>query len=258
MEKPPMTLSTCLVEFQGQVGIVTLNRPERHNSLVPTLLEELGAALAQVAQAQECQVLILTARGRNFSTGGDVRAFYEHRADLESYAYHLVGLLNQIILTLLELPMPVIAAAPGIITGGSLGLLLSADITFITPETTITPYYNVVGFSPDGGWTALLPQIIGARRVADILLRNLSITAEQAVTWGLAGQVITRERLLDEAFAAADTLLHHQPGAMHHTRQLLRGDLSAIAARLEAERAHFVQQILTPEAMAGMERFLGE
>lgn len=251
-------MSLVVIEFQDQVAVVTLNRPERHNSLVPALLEELLAGLAEVARSETCRVMVLTARGRNFSTGGDVRAFYEHRANLESYATHLVGLLNQTILALLEMPIPVIAAAPGIITGGSLGLLLSADLALITPETTITPYYNVVGFSPDGGWTAILPEIIGARRTADILLRNLSITAEQAVAWGLAGRVVARERLMEEAIAAADTLLHHQPGSMHHTRQLLRGDLPTIATRLEAERTHFVQQILTPEAMAGMKRFLGE
>ncbi|MBP8000597.1 MAG: enoyl-CoA hydratase/isomerase family protein [Chloroflexi bacterium] len=251
-------MALILTEFREQVAVVTLNRPERHNSLVAALLEELLAGLAEVARSETCRVMVLTARGRNFSTGGDVRAFYEHQANLESYAHHLVGLLNQTILALLEMPMPVIAAAPGIITGGSLGLLLASDITFITPETTITPYYNVVGFSPDGGWTAILPQIIGARRVADILLRNLSITAEQAVAWGLAGQVVAREKLMDVALAAADTLIHHQPGSMRHTRQLLRGNLPTIAARLEAERAHFVQQILTPEALAGMKRFLGE
>ena len=249
-------MSLVLLEFQDQVAVVTLNRPERHNSLVPALLEELLAVLAQVAGSGECRVMVLTSRGRNFSTGGDVRAFYEHRADLETYATHLVGLLNQTILALLEMPMPVIAAAPGIITGGSLGLLLASDIALITPETTITPYYNVVGFSPDGGWTAILPQIIGPRRVADILLRNLSITAEQAVAWGLAGQVVAREKLMEAAVAAADTLSHHQPGSMRHTRQLLRGDLRDLSARLEAERTHFVPQILTLEAMAGMKQFL--
>ena len=142
---------------QGYIATITLNRPERHNSLIPALLNEMLAALDSIGARPQVRALILKANGRSFSTGGDVRAFYEHRKDLSMYAHEIVGLLNRVILTLVGLPVPVVAAVNGIVTGGSLGLVLASDLALLAPEATITPFYSVVGFSPDGGWLVVSP-----------------------------------------------------------------------------------------------------
>ncbi len=174
---PPL----ILLERSNSIATLTLNRPERHNSLVPELLRELIDALNEAADAR---ALILQANGRSFSTGGDVRAFYEHRAEAEAYAREVVGVLNQTIEALLKFPAPTIAVVNGAVTGGSIGLVLACDLVIVSPQASFTPYYNVVGFSPDGGWTALLPSVIGTARTAEALLTNATITAQQAVEWG--------------------------------------------------------------------------
>ncbi|HZY43028.1 MAG TPA: enoyl-CoA hydratase/isomerase family protein, partial [Anaerolineae bacterium] len=128
-------------EQAGSIATITLNRPERHNSLVPELLNDLLIALTKVADAR---ALVLQANGRSFSTGGDVRAFYDHRDISELYAREIVGLLNLTIKGLLNFPAPTIAAVNGVVTGGSIGLVLAADIVLVTPQASFTPYYNVV------------------------------------------------------------------------------------------------------------------
>jgi enoyl-CoA hydratase/carnithine racemase len=257
-----------LLERAGPVAVLTLNRAERHNSLVPPLLEELLAGLEVVRRDSVVRAAVLQANGRSFSTGGDVRGFYVHLDDLADYGSKIVGLLNQVILALVELPVPVVAAVQGIVTGGSLGLVLGCDVVLVAPEASFTPYYGVVGFSPDGGWTAMLPVIIGPKRAAEVLLRNLTITVEQAVDWGLASRVVPGERIRHEALSVAQDIAAHKPRSVRRTKRLLGvahgstwsprstqspGDL---AARLEAERAHFIEQIGTGEARKGISAFL--
>src|SRR5512137_29444 len=173
-----------LLEARDNIATLTLNRPEQHNSLVPEFLRDMLNTVAQVSAQTEARALVLQANGRSFSTGGDVRAFYDHSDNIEPYARDVVGLLNQVIVALVRLPVPIIAAVHGIVTGGSLGLTLAADIVLVAPEASFTPFYSVVGFSPDGGWTAMLPLLIGQKRASEILMLNRTILAEQAVQWG--------------------------------------------------------------------------
>ncbi len=246
-----------ITERAGPVATITLNRPERHNSLIPALLEELLAVLEQLRSEPELRALVLQAAGRSFSTGGDVRGFFT-ASDLAAYSSQIVGLLNQVMLALISFPTPVIAAVHGIVTGGSLGLVLAADIVLVAPQASFTPYYTSVGFSPDGGWSVLLPQRIGQLRAAEVLLCDQSISAEQAVAWGLASRLVAAEQLHAEAQALAQRIAMQLPGSTRRVRQLLWGDTAFIAARLEEERQHFVAQIVSSEAQQGMQRFLDQ
>ena len=248
-------MSLVLIEQTDSIATLTLNRPERHNSLTPELLNDFLLALYDVADAR---VLILRANGRSFSTGGDVRAFYDHRADAATYAREIVGLLNQTIEALLKFPAPTIAAVNGIVTGGSIGLVLAADMVLVTPNASFTPYYNVVGFSPDGGWTALLPSVIGYAKAAESLLTNATISPQQAVDWGLANRAVEADRVYDEARAAAESIVPMKINSVRRSIQLLRDHKLAAMPRFQAELQQFVEQIVTPEAQTGMRKFLKE
>jgi 2-(1,2-epoxy-1,2-dihydrophenyl)acetyl-CoA isomerase len=128
----------------------------------------------------------------------------------------------------------------------------------ITPNASFTPYYNVVGFSPDGGWTALLPSVIGYARAAESLLTNATITAQQAVEWGLANRVVEADRLYDEARAAAELIVTMKINSVRRSIQLLREHKLAALPKLQVELNQFVEQIITPEAQNGMREFLKE
>ena len=244
------------IELHEAVAILTLNRPERHNSLVPELLEELLARLAQIEAAPDVRAVVLQANGRSFSTGGDVAGVVAHLDTLEAYARRIVGLLNETILALLQLPAPVVAAVQGIVTGGSLGLVLGCDLVLVGPQATFTPYYSVVGFSPDGGWTAMLPALVGPKRAAAILMQNRSISAEEALAWGLADRIVAADTLPAAALEAARDIAAKKWGSIRHTKRLLFGSQGDVARRLEEERVRFAQQIITPEARQGMAAFL--
>lgn len=241
----------------GPVATLILSRPERHNSLVPELLTELLAGLDYARTESGIRAVVLAAEGRSFSTGGDVRGFLSAGEHLEDYAAETVGLLNQVMLAMLQLPRPIVVAVHGMVTGGSLGLLLGGDVLLVAPEATITPWYTAVGFSPDGGWTALLPDVIGPQRTARILYTNESISAEEAVHWGLATEIVPADEIEERAATVALELAGTKAGATASTKRLLRRGIDDVAARLEAEREAFVRQILTPEAQKGMAAYLG-
>ncbi|MEZ4519776.1 MAG: enoyl-CoA hydratase-related protein [Chloroflexota bacterium] len=249
-------MSLVLVTQAGPVATLTLNRPERHNSLVPEFLRDLLDAIEQVATAPDVRAVVLQANGSSFSTGGDAGGFVRHSDDIAAYAQEIVGLLNDAILALIDLPVPLVACVQGPLTGGALGLVLAADMMLVASEASFTPYYSVIGPSPDGGWTAMLPAVIGRNRAAAVLMLNETISAEQAVEWGMAYQVIPGDSIRNEAQRLARTLAGRKPGSIRHTRQLLNANRDRIAEALAAELEHFVEHIVTDEAAGGFATFV--
>lgn len=245
-----------LAGIDGPVATITLNRPERHNSLVPSMLRELLAAIETCEAAPEAGVLVLRAAGRSFSTGGDLLGFREHDDAIADYATELVGLLNDAIIRLIDGRLPVITVVDGQVTGGALGFVLASDIVLVTDRASFTPYYVEAGFSPDGGWTAILPDVIGRTRASSVQLLNQSITAAQALDWGLATAHADSARVDDAVAELCGQLLGKKAGSMRGTRRLLRP--RDLEARLEEERQRFVAQIATAEARDGIRVWLGD
>lgn len=242
------------VRADGAVFHVRIDRGERHNALVPELVSGLRYAVAQAA-ASDARAVVLTAAGANFSTGGDVAEFAGRRGpDRAAYARSLVGDLHDLLLAMIDLPVPVVTACQGLCTGGSLGLLLASDVVVLGHDARLQPWYVEVGFSPDGGWSALLPDLIGRSRSLHLQLTNGTLDAEEAVARGVAAEVSAEPAA--RAAAVAGDIATMRPGAVRCTKALHRRDRDRLAARLAAETESFVRHITTDEATAGMSDFL--
>ena len=244
------------VERADGVARVILCRAGMHNALVPELLDALLAELAQLPGDAACRAVLLAAEGPAFSIGGDMRRFQRERGALQEYSAGLVGRLNQAILALIDLPQPVGAAVHGIVTGGSIGLVLAADLVYLAPKVVFKAHYATAGFSPDGGWTALVGRVAGIHRAAAALLLNRSVRAEEAVAWGLANEVVAADRLQKTADAAARRMADYPAATMRAAKRLLWGERSQLAADLESERRHFLELIAQPAALQGVDAFL--
>lgn len=251
-------MSDALVETAVVDGLaeITLNRPERHNALVPELLDALSEALGGVAEHSP-RAVILAARGPSFSTGGDVGAFHATpRAQRTAYARRVVGGLNRVILELLRLPVPTIAAVHGTVTGGSLGLVLASDLVVAGPQASFAPWYTRVGFSPDGGWTALLPERVGRACALELQLCNRRLDADEARAWGLVNRLAADGAVPAAARGQAAELETRWPGSVCRTLALTRPDPAVVERRLQAEEDAFIEQIVSDEAEQGMAAFL--
>lgn len=128
----------------------------------------------------------------------------------------------------------------------------------VAPQASFTPYYSEVGPSPDGGWATLLPLLIGHHRAAEVLFCNETITAEEAVSWGLANRLVPAEGIRQEALQVAHIIAAKKPGSIRHTKRLLHWHRDEISARLDAERERFVRHIVTEEGIGGFREFLAQ
>jgi len=242
------------VETGQQVVRVTLARSARHNSLVPSLLGELARAFRQIDTSATVRVAVLGAEGRSFSTGGDLEGFLDHREDPGAYATEIVSALNDCIASMLNCKVPIIAAVDGQLTGGALGLVLACDIVLLSENASFTPYYSEVGFSPDGGWTAMLPDFIGHGRAGAIQYLNDTISASQAVQWGLAYAMIPSTDMESEIVVLCRRICEKHGRSLVSTKKLLhRGRW---LDRLELEREAFVAAIEDDATIKNIENFL--
>ncbi len=243
------------IQPDGPVITLTLNQPERRNTLTPDMLTALRSAVTAIRQRHGLRAVILQASGSYFSAGSDVQAFTS-QPDRAAYADRFLTLLHATMLDLIELPMPLITAVQGPANGSAIGLALIADIVLVAPEASFTAYATTLGLGPEGGWTALLPRLIGQRRAAEALLLERTLSAEEAIAWGLANRLVPASHLRDEARAIAHQIAAQLPGSVAGARRLLWADHASTVAALERERAFFCAQIQLIEAEIGMRAFL--
>jgi 2-(1,2-epoxy-1,2-dihydrophenyl)acetyl-CoA isomerase len=242
-------------ERQGGIAIVTLNRPARHNALVPELLSELLRTVNECS-AGDAAAVVLAAQGPSFSTGGDLRGFYEHRESIGAYADRLVGLLNEVILAIWRLPLVTACAVDGQVCGGSLGLLLSCDHVVMSRRSSVAPWYGAIGFNPDGGWRAMLPGVIGARQAEQWLAEDVRHDAAYCFELGLAHELVDADALEAGLAWARSVTMMESPARAPLSSRRAPGD-DGLAHRLAAEKAAFVQKVQSVQALRGIERYLG-
>lgn len=246
------------LEREDAIGVLTLSRAAMHNALIPELLDAVSSALDAMSRDDGVRALVLAAEGPAFSIGGDMRRFLaEHQAgNLVTYAAQVVGALNRTVLTMCAQPQPIVAAVHGTVTGGSLGFVVGADLVVLAEDAVLKSHYATAGFCPDGGWTALLPSLIGQRRAAEALLLNRSISAAKALDWGLVNELAPADETLAQAMELARKIARYPAGTMRHSKRLLAAQREELANRLEAERQGFLQLIAGAEAQTGLVAFL--
>ncbi|MEO1252879.1 MAG: enoyl-CoA hydratase/isomerase family protein [Pseudomonadota bacterium] len=253
-------MSDALATLEASDGVarITLNHPQRRNSLTPALLEALNGRL-DVIDPEGLTAIVIAGGGESFSSGGDVAEFAAREGDaLTDYADRTVSLLNSAILKLLAAPVPVIARLQGFVTGGAAGFVFAADTVAMADDAYIAPYYSVVGFAPDGGWTAILPDLIGSARACEIQFSNRKISADEAKALGIAMHVVPAARLDDKIDEIVADLHRKSSASLARTKRLIWSEqrLQRVKAGLEMERRTFVEQITTRDARERMAAFL--
>lgn len=246
------------VAHAGAVSTATLARAPVRNALAPDLLLDLCVSLEEIGRRDETRAVVLAAEGDSFSIGGDLGRFAHEMqgATLASYSAEYAGLLNQAIVSLLRLPQPVVGAVHGTVAGAAIGLVLGCDVVVASHDCRFDPQYARAGLTPDGGWTALLPQVVGRRRAAACLLLDRALTADEALACGLVTQLGARESVDGLAREAALRIASGPRSTMQQGKRLLAGDLDAVERALEAERRCFVATVGGAEAREGVARSL--
>jgi 2-(1,2-epoxy-1,2-dihydrophenyl)acetyl-CoA isomerase len=218
-------------EVHDGISVVRLERPERRNALVPELADALVEHLRQAGASG--RPVVLTASGASFCPGADLK-WLASNYDPALGVAELVAVHHLAIVTLLEMPVPTIAAINGAVAGGGLGLALAADYRIAAPSASFTAAYFRLGLTPDGGSSAFLERMIGGSRTLELLLTNRRLSASDAHAWGLVNEVVDRDdQLLERALAFARSLAPVPAYGLLATRRLL--DTMNIRNQLQLE-----------------------
>ncbi|BBX25891.1 enoyl-CoA hydratase [Mycolicibacterium alvei] len=224
------------------VALVTLNRPERMNSMAFDVMVPLKGVLEDLRYDNSVRVVVLTGAGRGFSSGADHKSAgsVPHVAGLTrpTYALRSMEILDDVILALRRLHQPVIAAVNGAAIGGGLCLALACDIRVAAEGA----YFRAAGINngltaSELGLSYLLPRAIGSSRAFEIMLTGRDVDAEEAARIGLVSSVVAEEALLDACYDMADRMAaFSRPGIELTKRTLWSGlDAASLEGHMQAE-----------------------
>jgi enoyl-CoA hydratase len=236
-------VSMVLVEHpRPEIALITLNRPERMNSMAFDVMVPLKAALESITYDNSVRVVVLTGAGRGFSSGADHKSAGEvpHVQGLTrpTYALRSMQILDDVILALRRLHQPVIAAVNGAAIGGGLCLALAADIRVASSGA----YFRAAGINngltaSELGLSYLLPRAIGSSRAFEIMLTGRDIDAEEAERIGLVSRQVPDDQLLETCYAMAERIAgFSRPGIELTKRTLWSGlDAASLEGHMQAE-----------------------
>jgi 2-(1,2-epoxy-1,2-dihydrophenyl)acetyl-CoA isomerase len=191
---------TVLLEVEGSVATITLNRPDALNSLTVEAKVALREAVESVAHDDRVRALVLTGSGRGFCVGQDLR---EHAALLEAGDPAPLSTVrehyNPVVTALAALPFPTIAAVNGTAAGAGLGLACALDLRIGAAGARLTTAFAGIGLTADSGLSWSLPRLVGAGRAKALLLLAEPFTTEQALEMGLLNVVVPADQVLPVA-----------------------------------------------------------
>jgi enoyl-CoA hydratase len=209
-----------LIEERGPVRVVTLNRPEALNAMVPRLHRALEEVWSHLAADGAARAVVLTGAGRAFSAGGDLDEVARWWDDTDARRREIDG-ARRLLTEIVDFPLPVVAAVNGPAVGLGCTLAVSSDIVLIAESAFLADPHVGIGLTAADGGALVWPFLVGMLRAKEYLLTGDRIPAEQAVAIGLANRVVPDDDLLDAALQLADRLAAQPPQAVRSTKQAL-------------------------------------
>jgi 2-(1,2-epoxy-1,2-dihydrophenyl)acetyl-CoA isomerase len=199
-----MTQPSVLFEVQDGYALVTLNRPDKLNSLNPEMHERLREALAAVKSRDEIRAVLLTGAGRGFCAGQDLGDRVIKPGGEPPDLGHTIGTYyNPLVRTLRNLEKPVVCAVNGVAAGAGANLALACDIVLAARSASFIQAFCKIGLMPDSGGTYFLPRLVGSARAMGLALLGDKLPAEDAARIGLIWKCVDDAQLLGEARAIA-------------------------------------------------------
>lgn len=210
-------------EAEG-VAILTLNRPDRSNGVVPELARDLLEALTALEDDVGVRALVITGAGKQFSAGADLEAMKEHleeRLELEGEPFNMRALMP-VTQRLVASRLPVVAAINGGATAGGLDLALACDLRVASTRAKLGETYINMGLSPGIGGAWFLPRLVGSGLASELALTGEVIDADRALEIGLVNRVVEPDELIPVCVALAGRIAAKSRRAVEATKQALR------------------------------------
>jgi methylglutaconyl-CoA hydratase len=245
---------TVLIEREGHLAHLVLNRPEVLNAIDNTLGAELGAACDTLAADESVWLIILRGAGdRAFCAGADLKA----RLNFTPAQWlEQRELFRGMFARLRAVPQPMIAAVHGFALGGGTELAMMADFVVASEDAVFGLTEVSLGIIPGGAGTQNLPRMIGRNRAKELIFSARRITAREALELGLVNHVVARAELLTQATAVAEQILKNSPFAVRQAKWAIdRGADLPFEDGVQREHEAYMRAIASDDRREGITAF---
>jgi 2-(1,2-epoxy-1,2-dihydrophenyl)acetyl-CoA isomerase len=247
-----LTLTTS-----GPITSIVLNRPDAANGMNDTMLRELAVAAA-LCDTAATKVVTITGAGRFFSAGGDLKAF----AAAPNAGEFIKGLANDLhraLSTFARMDAVVITSVNGAAAGAGFSLAATGDLVLAAESAKFTMAYTKAGLSPDGSASYYLPRLIGIRRTQQLMLTNRTLTAGEALDWGLLTEVVPDADLAARTDALAQEMAATSRTSNSAVKQLLLGTYrTGLEEQMELEGRLLAENADSADGKEGIAAFVGK
>jgi 2-(1,2-epoxy-1,2-dihydrophenyl)acetyl-CoA isomerase len=243
-------------EMDGDVAVITLNRPDRFNAIEATISTGWVEALHRAGD--EARAAVITGSGKAFSSGADLADLMgDYEAEGPDLAQHLESVFHPMVEALMNCGVPTVAAVNGVAAGAGLGMALGCDLRVMAESAFMTSSFTAIGLVPDSGTTWWLPQMVGVSKALELAMTNQRVGAQEARDLGLCVEVAPDGEVVEKSIEVAGRLADLVPDSLVTTRRLIR-DAAALPfdEALEAEKTEQGRLGATPEHLEGVKAFL--
>lgn len=209
------------LEIAKGLAKITLNRPHAANAMDLILVKELARAALICDNNKTVKVVLITAKGKMFSAGGDLKAFSSFGDQTSLKTKELADDLHKAVSTIARMRAVVVIAVNGLAAGAGFSLSLTGDFVIAAASAKFTMAYTAAGLSPDGSSTYFLPRLIGLRKAQELMLTNRTLTAREACDWGLISKVVPDEDLQEASWTLAKQFVNGPSHAQSVVKKLL-------------------------------------
>lgn len=249
--KEPVTVDT-----EDRVAVVTLNRPAAFNAFDLDMMSAFSAALVSLATNPDVRGVVITGAGKAFCAGGNLKWALSFPHGVAAAFHELAARMHLGIIEIRRMAKPVIAAINGTAAGGGFSLALACDFRVMAESAVLKQAYTSSGLTMDGGGSFTLPRLVGFARALEIVAFDPTITASQALAWGLATRVVKD----GAALASATDMARELSAKSLHAyglckRLLLEAFDTPFETHMEHERAAISSSGEHPEGQEGLRAF---
>ncbi|NOT37488.1 MAG: 2-(1,2-epoxy-1,2-dihydrophenyl)acetyl-CoA isomerase [Saprospiraceae bacterium] len=212
-------MTSIITELKNQVYYIWLNRPEVYNGFNMEMSKEVQKALDFCATSEEVRAIVISAKGKAFSSGQDLKeATAENAPSMETI---LTEQYNPILLKIKNCPKPVIAAVQGVAAGAGANIALACDIVLASKSACFIQAFSKIGLVPDSGGTYYLPRLVGLQNAMALMMTGDKINAEDALRMGMIYKMYDDESF-DAEVEKFSTFISQMPTkALAYTKKLL-------------------------------------
>lgn len=254
-----MSAAPLLIDIDGSIARLTLNRPAMGNAIDLDLAQALVDAAIRCDTDPAIRCVVLTGAGRMFCAGGDVGLFGSAGNRSAALLSELAGTLHMAIARLARMQKPLLVLVNGPAAGAGLSLAILGDVVLAARSAHFTTAYGAIGLTPDGGMTWQLPRLIGLRKAQEMILTNRRVGAEEGEAIGLVTRMVDDALLAEEGASVATRLAGSATAALGAARALLLQSFgSGLETQMELEARAISAAGASADGREGIAAFLAK